>query len=220
MNRCIPISEQIKKSKEQYQKKLLESSYMNKIRALVRLQEKVSFFQEYHKFSESFSMSNIIDILDDLQKNDLIDEYVLGGATALLYYSTPHLTEDIDVFISVQHKGIIINLSPIYSFLKKKYKAKEYKETLLLDDNPVQFLVPMDGLTEEAFKKYNEIKIRSKKLKIFSLEYLIAIMLHLGKSKYKERLRVVKEENKYDSVVLNKILKKYNLESKWIGIGE
>ena len=40
-------------------------------------------------------------------------------------------------------------------------------------------------------------------------------MLYLNKPKYRERLRIVKEENNYNSKKLSDILKKYKLEEKW-----
>ena len=40
-------------------------------------------------------------------------------------------------------------------------------------------------------------------------------MINLRKFKYKERSRIVKEEQKFDENILNKLLKKFSLETKW-----
>jgi len=214
MKRYIP--HKIEESKNNYKKKLLNSSYIFKFRALIRLQEKALFFGKIrYKFSETFQMLEVIDMLDDLEKNNIVEDYVIGGATALLYYSTPHLTDDIDVFIKKKQNGILFSLTDLYEFLKNKYKAKEDGEFLIVKGNPIQFLVPGDKITQEAFDNPNNVSIKGKKFKIFSLEYIIAIMLFLGKPKYRERLRIVKEENKYNISSLNFILHKYNLLEKW-----
>ena len=195
---------------------MLESSFINKFKALIRLQEKALFFDKVkYKFNESFSFSKIIFILEDMIKNNVIEDYALGGATALLNYSTPHLTEDIDIFIDIKQKGLLVDLSKIYSFLVDKYDAKIKSEYLIIQGNPIQFLLPGDPLTQEAFENYSVVSIQGKKLHIFSLEYLIAIMLNLNKAKYRERLRIVKEENKFDEKVLLRILQKYKLVDKW-----
>jgi hypothetical protein len=208
-------------SKEIYRDKLLHSSYFDKFNALIRLQEKALFFNRVkYKFSETFQMPEIIDILNDLENNDIVEDYVIGGATALLYYSTPHLTDDIDVFIKKKQKGLLFSLSDLYEFLKRKYKAVEEGEFLIIKGNPLQFLVPGDKITQEAFDNPNIVNVKGKKFKIFSLEYIIGIMLYLGKSKYKERLRIVKEENQYNDKELNTILKKYNLLDKWGRVGD
>ena len=206
----------IEKSKLSYQKALLKSSYIKKFEALKRLQEKAFFFDRIkYKLNETFSLPKLIDILNELKEKNIIEEYVIGGASALLYYSTPHLTEDIDVFISIKQSSKVISFSSLYNYLKKNYNAKEEREYVLIDNNPIQFLVPEDKLTQEAFNHPNKVKIQGKTLQLFSLEYLIAIMLYLNKPKYRERLRIVKEENNYNSKKLSDILKKYKLEEKW-----
>lgn len=208
-------------SKIEYINKILYSSYIDKFKSLIRLQEKALFFNKIrYKFSESFQMPEIIDMLNDLEKNDLVEDYVIGGATALLYYSTPHLTEDIDVFIKKKQKGLLFSLSDIYDFLKRKYKAKEENEYLLIKGNPIQFLVPGDKITQEAFDNSNKVNLKGKVFKLFSLEYIIGIMLFLNKSKYRERLRIVKSEEQYNQIELYKILNKYNLLEKWKKIEE
>ena len=210
---------EIDKSKNIYQKKLLNESYENKLKALMRLQKKALFFDKIKiGLSESFDLSNIIKVLNSLIKEKLIDDYVIGGATALLYYSTPHLTEDIDVFITINHSSLIIDLSEIYEYLIQNFNAKIENEYILLFNNPIQFLMTGDNITKEAIKNYNKVIIKGNTFKLFSLEYLIAIMLFLNKTKYKERLRIVKEENKYDNNVLMSILKKHNLIQKWENI--
>jgi hypothetical protein len=211
---------EIEKSKDIYLKDILKESFENKLQVLIRLQKKALFFGKIkYTFSESFQMNKVIKILDKLKKENLIKDYVIGGATALLYYTTPsYITEDIDIFIHLESKGLILDLSNIYQYLKKNYKAKEKGEYILIDNNPIQFLVPGDKITKEAFNNANNINIGIEKFKIFSLEYLIAIMLYLNKIKYKERLRVVKEEKQYDENKLIKILKEYDLLDKWIKI--
>ena len=207
---------EINKSKEEYQRNLLDSSFTSKLQSLCRLQEKAFFFGKLrYKFTENFQMKKVIKVLDDLKNKKIVEDYVIGGATALLYYSTPALTEDIDVFITLKQSSILINISPIYNYLIKKYKAYTKNEYIFVDNNPIQFLVPGDKLTEEAFNNSKEVTVQGKQFKIFSLEYLIAIMLQLGKSKYRERLRLVKEEKKYNSTVLDRILNKYKLVEKW-----
>lgn len=210
------LFKKIEKSKKDYQEELLESSFERKFIALIRLQEKALFFSKTkYKFNESFSFSKIIDILEELKKEKLVNDYCLGGATALLYYSTPHFTDDIDIFIDIKRKGFLFSLTDIYEFLKSKYDAKEKGKFIIIQGNPIQFLLPGDKLTQEAFDVARPVTISGKKIKIFSLEYLIAIMLHLNKAKYKERLRIVKEEEKFNNTILENILNKYNLIQRW-----
>jgi hypothetical protein len=215
-NKYTKFFKKVENSKQEYQKELLNSSFLNKFNALIRLQDKALFFGKVkYKFNESFNFEKIVDIIEDLKEQNLIIDFCLGGATALLYYSTPHLTEDIDIFINLKRKGILFSLTEIYEYLKITYNAKEKGEFILINDNPIQFLLPGDKLTHESFDEAKFISINGKKFKIFSLEFLIAIMLNLNKSKYKERLRIVKEENQFNSSILTNILKKYKLIDRW-----
>jgi len=161
-------------------------------------------------------MKEIIKILNKMIKDKIIDDFVLGGATALLYYADNIFqTEDIDIFISVKHLGLIFNLEPIYTYLKYNYDAKEYGEYIIVKDFPLQFLLPGDSLHKEAIKNFKTITIQGEKCKIFSFEYLIALMIFLFKPKYRERIRLIIEGKTYDEKKLNDILKRHSLLDKF-----
>lgn len=168
------------------------------------------------KFTPKNSIIKIIRVLNSLIKDKIIEDYSIGGATALMHYSIPMLTEDVDVFISLKNQELLINFEPLYKYLKNKYNAKIDKEYIIINEIPIQFLLPQkDSLTDEAFNNSNIIDIERNEVKIFQFEYLIAIMIQLNKPKYRARLFQVIQENKYDKIKLNKILSKYNLLDKW-----
>ena len=59
---------EINKSKEEYQRNLLDSSFTSKLQSLCRLQEKAFFFGKLrYKFTENFQMKKVIKVLDDLK---------------------------------------------------------------------------------------------------------------------------------------------------------
>jgi len=210
------LFKKVDKSKKEYHNRKL--SFKEKLDILCLLQEKYCYFNKSakYKFSESLNIEKAVGALNDLKNNDLIKDYVIGGATALLHYVKPTFyTEDIDVFISFSQHSFLIDLSKIYDFLKSKYNAKEEKEYLVINGVPLQFLVPGSKLTEEAFDKAKPIDLNGKKVKIFGFEYLIAIMIELGSPKYKNRLKDIVEKKEYDEEKLISILKKYNLMEKY-----
>ncbi|MDR3238302.1 MAG: hypothetical protein LBT84_07355 [Spirochaetia bacterium] len=206
--------DKITKAKDEYNKTSINFSYDRKLEILTRLQERAEFFGK-SRINE-MTKFNFISVLDDLVKQNLIDDYVLGGAAALLYYTSPSFyTEDIDIFISIKKQSSIFDLSDIYYYLQKEYSAKVEREWIIIKENPIQFLMPGNNLQQEAFDTAKVKTISEKQIKIFSLEYLIAIMLWLNKSKYTRRLLLVIEENQYNKHDLMIILKKYNLADKW-----
>jgi len=211
--------ENLFKEKEKYRKESINFDFDKKLRILAQLQERAKFFGHtdvVFRFDENYKFENIIDLLNDLKKNKLISDYVLGGSVALTYYTQPNIpTNDIDIFITPKNNSTIFNISPIYDYLKNNYGAIEQKEWIEINGIPIQFLSPDIGLHGEAFKNAQKKKSGGKEFKIFSLEYLIAIMLLLSNKKYKARLEQLIDENNFDIKKLEPILKKYNLLHKW-----
>lgn len=153
-------------------------------------------------------------ILDDLQDKNIIGDWVIGGGTALIYYTDAIPTIDIDVFSYYTSASIFAPLGDLYEYMKDKYSAEVDGEAIKVNGLYLQFL-PADStnpVDEEAVKHPLIIK---NGLKIFKLEYLICSMLYLKSQKYMRRLPIVKDEQKYDEQALRKLLKKFNLEKEW-----
>jgi len=158
----------------------------------------------------------VLKVLNDMVKDGVIQDFVIGGASALLYFSKPTFTDDIDVFIyTTTHSFTVIDLSPVYEYLIKKKSAVPRAEHILLEGYPIQFLIPYDTLSLEAFENAVTVSLQNFQFKIFNLEYLMAIMIQLGKAKYLERLRVLLEDQTFDEKKLLSILERFHLVQKW-----
>ena len=162
-------------------------------------------------------MKHVIQILDEMVKDDIITDYVIGGATALLYFSEPTFTEDIDVFVHLKQQGssVIVDMSPLYEHLTTRKGYRHDGDYVLVEGFPVQFIVPYDALSVEAFSKAAVVSLAGNRVKIFDIEYLIAIMLQLGKRKYRERLRILVEDRPFDDATLIDVLTRFGLLEKW-----
>lgn len=161
-------------------------------------------------------IEKIFKILDELVEKDVIKDYAVGGATALIYYSAPTLTEDIDVFVHIDPSSqALIDLSPIYEYLIKEKGAQAEGQYLMIYGFPLQFLVPYDDLSRDAFSQAVPVSFKTATFKIFRLEHLMAIMIQLRKDKYRERLRVLIKEKSYDEGYLDTILSRFNLTDAW-----
>jgi tetrahydromethanopterin S-methyltransferase subunit A len=152
-----------------------------------------------------------------MKEKGIIDNYAIGGATALIYYFEPINTQDIDVFILLKEKDSskLINLNPIYQYLRRlKYKVE--KEYVIIQQIPVQFLVPYNDLLSEAVENAIYVNYSSDKVRIIALEYLMAIMVQTGRTKDKARLEdIIKCDIKYNKYKFHSILKKHSLFDKW-----
>ncbi len=154
-------------------------------------------------------------------RDGVIEDYVIGGATALLYFSIPNfVTEDIDVFVYLKDKpsSTLIDVSPLYNYLVTRKNARIQGDYVIVDNFPVQFLIPYDDLSKEAFANAMQVTPENMRFKIFSLEYSMAIMIQLGKEKYIERLRTLIKHRLFDEKKLDALLEKFNLTSQWLAL--
>ncbi len=166
-------------------------------------------------------MQKVIQTLDEMVRDGVIEDYVIGGATALMYFSVPNfVTEDIDVFVYLKGKPAtaIIDVSPIYSYLTSRKNAHVQGDYVIVDGFPIQFLIPYDDVSKEAFAHAIRITPEQMSFKIFDLEYTMVIMIQLGKEKYVERLRTLLRHRLFNESKLDSLLQHFNLASKWLAL--
>ena len=163
-------------------------------------------------------MLKIINLLNEMKDKKIIQEYGIGGATALIYYFEPIQTQDIDVFVAIESSSLLVSLSPIYEFLKQNGGIVK-DEYVVIHNTPVQFLVPYNPLIDAALKNCIEANYADAKVRIFSLEYLMAIMIQTGRGKDKARLEeILKAKLAFNQDKLQSILTEFDLSIKWIKI--
>lgn len=176
----------------------------------------ITVFFLYHIHNKKLNMEKTIKVLNELKTKNLIKDYAIGGGIAAMFYIETTLTYDLDVFIILpakQNKTGLINLNPIYEYLKKKgYVWKG--EHIIIEGIPVQFL-PADELTEEAIKNAEMQTYRGEKIKVFTEEYLIAILLKAGRQKDFDKISKILRQGKINKKNLKDILSKYNLIDKF-----
>ncbi len=161
-------------------------------------------------------MKKTLQELNNLIKNNLIADYAIGGGIAALFYIEPFLTYDLDVFIILSIKERdenLILLTPIYDYLKQRgYSWKEGH--IIVEGIPVQF-IPADELEEEAVRNAREVEYEKVITKIISPEYLISILLKVGRKKDTEKIERLLSQTEIDNEKLEDILYRYGLQDKF-----
>ena len=105
-------------------------------------------------------MEKAIKVLNELEKEGILERYAIGGGIAALFYTEPVLTYDLDVFVFLpMTKSKLVMLSPIYDYLRSK-GYQEHKEHIVIEGVPVQFIPAYNSLVEEALKEANEIEYK------------------------------------------------------------
>lgn len=160
-------------------------------------------------------MEETLTVLNKLQDKGIVERYAIGGAVAATRYIEPIQTFDLDIFVMfpLSQSGII-SLSPVYEYLKQFGYASE-GEFVVIESWPVLFLPVFNKLTEEAMENAKEVKFGNTLTRVFSAEYLAAIMLETGRPKDHSRLIHFFEFDSIDRSVFEDIVERHGLKQKW-----
>lgn len=156
-------------------------------------------------------MKRTIQILNDLVKNKIVNEYAIAGGMAHFYYIEPSVTYDLDLIVNLSVKGNpLAPLSDLYKWADENNFQTE-NEHIVIGGIPVQFLLAYNELVNEALLNRNEITLFDESTFILSAEYLMAIMLQTGRATDYERLIRFFDEADYDDNKLMNIIEKFGL---------
>ncbi|MBA7707663.1 hypothetical protein ES703_116539 [subsurface metagenome] len=100
-----------------------------------------------------------------------------------------------------------------YRIKERGYKT--YKEHIVIEGIPVQFIPVYNELIEDAVEEAVEIKYKNTKTLVIRAEHLIAIMLQTFRPKDKERVIKILDEAEINMNHLMEILQKYNLKERF-----
>ena len=151
-----------------------------------------------------------------MERDGVFTRYAIAGAMAATFYVEPLLTFDLDVFVVLpQTPGGLLTLAPLYDALRARGYSEEENECIRIEGVPVQFLPAYNALLEEALKEAQEIMYEDVPARVLRSEHLLAICLQTGRSKDRERVRILREQAKLDQNFLADVLRRHQLEDKW-----
>ncbi len=160
----------------------------------------------------------VLEVLNAMQAEGVIKDYALGGAVGAAVYLEPFYTKDLDVFVAVEKKGILIDLSTIYTYLTARgFEAKG--QWVVIGGWDVEFLPPYSSLTEQALREANVIDWENTPVRVMRPEHLVAICLETGRAKDYERIAKFIEQEAFDGDALRRILAEHGLVEKWERFG-
>lgn len=160
-------------------------------------------------------MKRTLEVLNELERKGIFSRYALGGAMGATFYTEPFLTFDLDVFVFLPRtSGGLLTLAPIYDALRARGYTEEH-ECVLIEGVPVQFLPAYNSLVEEALKQAQEIMFENVPTRVLRSEHLAAIALQTGRSKDRDRVRILREQAQLDTDFLASVLRRHELEEKW-----
>ena len=161
-------------------------------------------------------IAKTISVVNQMMTDGIIENYALGGATAVIFYTEPIATEDVDIFVQLKIGGNpLMEFQPIFDYLKDKGYAMK-GEHFYVEDFPVQFLPTGTDLLDEAIDEANEFQLTDEVVvRVMTPEHLVAIMLNTGRLKDFLRISIFLQHEVVNSDELQSILTKHNLAQKW-----
>jgi hypothetical protein len=97
-----------------------------------------------------------------------VPDFAIGGGIAVLYYTEPVLTFDLDIFFIPVEDRLDV-LSPISKYLREKgYKPQ--REHVLVEGVPVQFIPVYNELVREAVQSSDKVNYGRIKTHVIGLE--------------------------------------------------
>jgi len=156
-----------------------------------------------------------LQVLNEMERDGVFTRYAIAGAMAATFYVEPLLTFDLDVFVVLpQAPGGLLTLAPLYDALRARGYSEQENECIRIEGVPVQFLPAYNALLEEALKEAQEIMYEDVPARVLRSEHLLAICLQAGRSKDRERVRILREQAKLDQNFLADVLRRHQLEDK------
>lgn len=166
-------------------------------------------------------MKRTIEVLNELEQEGVFFRYAIGGAMGAIFYTEPFLTFDLDVFVVAKQPtaerpvGHTAGTAVPQCTLRARGYIEQANECVIVEGVPVQFLPAYHSLVEEALNHAHNTTYENVPTRVLRSEYLVAIALQTGRSKDRERVRILREQAKLDMDLLADILKRHQLEEKW-----
>jgi hypothetical protein len=146
-----------------------------------------------------------------MKSDGVIAEYAIAGALALLFWSEPIPTYDLDVLVFLP-ESIGLSLGPIYEWAERRGYRSE-KEHIIIEDLPVQFVPAHSELADEAIETAADMTYGSTPIRVVRPEYLVALYLEGSAATAKRRARAaaLRESGKVDEVRLRDLAERFKI---------
>lgn len=151
--------------------------------------------------------------INEMKSAGVVTDYALGGAMALIFWSEPTVTFDLDVFVLLEQTGMLVSLEAIYAWSRAR-GYPEQDEHILIAGLPVQVIPAHNALATEAVSSAAHLDYEGQPVRVIRPEYLIAMYLEetARTRKRMERVAALLDEGNLDQDLLNDLLDRYKLQ--------
>ena len=158
------------------------------------------------------TLGDVFQELNNLPAEGLVQDYAIGGATAVLFYAEPTRTYDLDVFILLT-PAVGSSLEPlkaIYAWARSRGFPEE-AEHIVIHGVPVQFLPAHNALAEDAVACARTLDYEGVLVKVIGPEHLAALAFQTGGPRRRERAWQLIESGNVDQAKLTDLLTSHGI---------
>ena len=135
------------------------------------------------------SLGDTFRAINELKAAGLVEDYAIAGAMALVFWTEPVATFDLDVLVALEDSGSgILRLDRLYAWAKV-HGYPVQAEHIVVEGMPTQFIPSPNQLAHEAMIAAAELDYLGVPVRVVRPEYLIALYLEPQAKTHKRRER-------------------------------
>jgi hypothetical protein len=153
--------------------------------------------------------------IERMKREGVLTDYAIGGAMALVFWTEPVATFDLDVFVHLPGEStVLVSLDPLWA-TANGYTAEG--EHIIMEGIPVQFIPSPNPLADEAIEEAATMDYDGTPMRVIRPEHLIALYLEPSArtAKRLQRVAALRDEGSINAERLDAILRRYHLELPW-----
>ena len=160
------------------------------------------------------ALAQVFAALNQMRDEGVVEQYALGGATAILFYAEPTRTYDVDVFVLIagRHDDALVSLSPVYEWASANGFDVD-AEHLLVHGVPVQILPAWSSLVVEAIGSARIHDYDGVMVRVVDPESLAALALQAGGARRRERAWQLVESGAVDRARLRDLVARHHIDA-------
>ena len=159
-------------------------------------------------------MKEVAELLNSMVANGVIADYAIFGAVAQMRYTEAVSTMDASVLVALPLDAGLDLLRPIYAYCEQRGYEPE-GEAIRVGDWPVQFIPPLNTLTEEAMREADVDEMDGVPLRVVRADHLAVIALEVGRAKDSARILALLDSGAVTIDEIARLAARHNLETAW-----
>jgi len=153
-------------------------------------------------------------LLNDMQRDGVVQGYTLFGATAQMRYTEPVATLDANVLVLLPDPDRLDVLAGIYEFCSGRGYAAD-GEAIRVAAWPTQFVPVFSDLTREAVEQAETADFEGVPLRVVRADHLAVIALSVGRATDLARILALLESGSVERRAIASLADRHGLTAAW-----